>query len=100
MRNTILGARIAIVIMLVAAVCFAADAAAPTPGQLGYDDTPMQPNGRWHIHDSKRPQPPVVTPAGGSAEPVAAPADATILIGAGNDFSAWQMMDGSPVTWA
>ena len=28
---------------------------------LGYDDTPMQPNGKWHIHDGKRPQPIVVS---------------------------------------
>src|SRR4051794_16663702 len=32
------------------------------PAPVGYDDTPMQPNGKWHIHDGKRPQPPVVTP--------------------------------------
>lgn len=64
---------------------------------LGYDDTPMQPNGKWRVHDSKRPQPPVVTPGPASATPLAAPSDATILIG--NDFSAWQMMDGAAVTW-
>ena len=29
--------------------------------KLGYDDTPMQPNGKWHIHDGARPQPKVVT---------------------------------------
>ena len=28
----------------------------------GYTDTPMQPNGKWHVHDPARPQPPVVTP--------------------------------------
>ena len=27
---------------------------------LGYDDTPLQPNRRWHIHDGARPQPRVV----------------------------------------
>ena len=36
---------------------------------VGYDDTPMQPNGRWHIHDGKRPQPTVVTPAAMNAAP-------------------------------
>jgi hypothetical protein len=61
---------------------------------LGYDDTPMQPNGGWHIHDGKRPQPRVVTPG-------AVPQDATVLVGSGSDRSAWQMtMDGAPVTWA
>ena len=24
---------------------------------IGYDDTPMQPDGRWKVHDSKRPRP-------------------------------------------
>src|SRR4051812_18669742 len=63
----------------------------------GYDDPPMQPNGRWHIHDGKRPQPPIVTP--GAMTPAPAPLDATILVGAGADKSAWQMMDGAAVTW-
>lgn len=65
----------------------------------GYDDTPMQPDGRWRIHDSTRPQPPVVTPAPSNATPVPPPADATVLLGTGDDVSAWQMTDGSPVTW-
>jgi len=61
---------------------------------LGYDDTPMQPNGKWHIHDGKRPQPPVV------ATTAPAPSDATVLIGSRDDLSAWQMSaDGAPVTW-
>src|SRR3954468_16983544 len=64
---------------------------------VGYDDTPMQPNGRWHIHDGKRPQPPIVTP--GPLTPAPPPQDATVLVGAGADRSAWQMMDGSAVTW-
>ena len=66
---------------------------------LGYDDTPMQPNGRWHIHDGKRPQPPLVRPAPMKVSPVPAPADATQLLGDRDDLSAWQMMDGSPATW-
>jgi 3-keto-disaccharide hydrolase len=65
---------------------------------IGYDDTPMQPNGKWRVHDGTRPYPPVVTPApvGG---PVAPPADAIVLLGAGTDLSAWQMEDGSAATW-
>src|SRR3954454_8596673 len=68
------------------------------PPVLGYDDTPMQPNGRWHIHDGKRPPPPLVTPA--PLSPAPAPPDATVLVGTADDRSAWQMIDGSPVTWA
>jgi hypothetical protein len=67
---------------------------------LGYDDTPLQPNGRWHIHDGARPQPRVVKP-GHAATPglASVPQDAVVLVGSGNDRSAWQMIDGSPVTW-
>jgi hypothetical protein len=66
---------------------------------VGYDDTPMQPNGRWHIHDGARPQPVVVTPGSLNVSPVAAPSDATVLIGDRDDLSAWQMTDGSSATW-
>ena len=64
---------------------------------VGYDDTPMQPGGRWRIHDGRRPQPAIVTPG---AVPAAAPSDATVLLGAKDDLSAWQMTDGAPPTWA
>jgi hypothetical protein len=67
---------------------------------LGYDDTPMQPNGKWHVHDGKRPQPTIVKPGFASFVSVPAPADATTLLGTGADLSAWQMMDRSPATWA
>lgn len=65
--------------------------------QLGYDDTPMQPDGKWRIHDSKRPRPPVVTPGPFVSEPP--PADATILVGAGGDQSQWSHTNGSASTW-
>jgi len=80
---------------LIAVTAIAAGQQAPT----GYDDTPMQPNGRWHIHDGKRPQPPIVTP--GPLSPAPPPQDATVLVGPGADKGAWQMMDGGgPATWA
>ena len=67
-------------------------------GQLGYDDTPLQPDGKWRIHDGTRPQPKVVTPAApGPFTP--APSDATVLVGAGNDLSAWRMANGAAATW-
>src|SRR3954452_25632190 len=80
-----------------AAIVMAAGLAVIGQANLGYDDTPMQPNGRWHIHDGKRPQPPIVTP--GAFSPSPAPPDATVLIGAGADRGAWQMMNGAAVTW-
>lgn len=64
----------------------------------GYDDTPMQPDGHWRVHDSRRPQPPVVSPSSFVGAP--APADAVVLLGAGEDLSAWQMDDGKPATWS
>lgn len=52
--------------------------------KTGYDDTPMLPDGKWRVHDSKRPRPTVVTPG----ENAAAPSDATILFD-GKDLSKW-----------
>src|SRR5262245_23000329 len=69
------------------------------PAPVGYDDTPMQPNGKWKIHDGNRPQPTVVSPGPALATPLPPPADATVLIGAHDDLGAWTMTDGSPVTW-
>jgi hypothetical protein len=74
--------------------------AADAPKKVGYDDTPMQPNGKWHVHDGKRPQPRVVTPGTFSTpeKPGQAPSDAVVLLG--KDLSQWQMVDGGgPVTW-
>ena len=68
---------------------------------VGYDDTPKQPDGRWRIHDGARPQPRSVRPGtAGAMSPASAPQDAVVLVGPGDDRGAWQMMDGSPVTWA
>ena len=36
----------------------------------------------------------------GERQPGGAPADATVLVGARDDLSAWQMMDGSSATWS
>jgi hypothetical protein len=71
----------------------------PAKPVLGYDDTPMQPDGKWKVHDINRPRPNVVAPGPASPTPLAPPADAKVLVGAGSDTSAWQMMDGKPLTW-
>ena len=76
-----------------------APAASGQQAPVGYDDTPMQPNGKWHVHDGNRPQPPVVVPGVTNETPVPAPADAVILLGSADDLSAWQMTDGSAATW-
>ncbi len=83
-------------VILVALSLNAAVSAQQAP--IGYDDTPMQPNNKWRVHDGTRPYPPLVTPAptGGIG---GHPSDAIVLIGAGSDLSAWQMTDGSRATW-
>jgi hypothetical protein len=68
--------------------------------QVGYQDTPMQPNGKWHIHDGTRPQPVVVTPgAARDAASALPPSDAVVLVGPGEDLSLWQSGAGGRVTW-
>ena len=70
--------------------------AQPPPAPTGYQDTPMQPNGKWHVHDGTRPQPRVVTP--GPLLSLAPPSDAIVLLG--QDLSRWQMtVGGGPVSW-
>jgi hypothetical protein len=57
-------------------------------GVAGFQDTPMQPDGKWHVHDPARPQSPVVT-SGNFSQQAAAPSDATILFD-GKDLSHWR----------
>lgn len=68
--------------------------------QLGYDDTPFLPGGRWRVHDGSRPQPPVVTPGTFSTQekPGAPPSDAVMLFD-GTDLSLWESVSGGPVRW-
>jgi len=72
------------------ALCFAiaagAQQKAPQKGaDLGFTDTPILPNQKWHVHDPDRPHPRVVTPG---KEPGAAPSDALVLFD-GKDLSKW-----------
>lgn len=85
-------------LLAVALCCLALASGRQPPGQLGYEDTPMQPNGKWHIHDGRRPQPRVVTPSALVTTPP--PPDANVLLGTGSDSSKWQMeQGGGPITW-
>ncbi|HVJ03926.1 MAG TPA: DUF1080 domain-containing protein [Sphingomonas sp.] len=52
----------------------------------GFKDTPMLPGGQWHVHDSDRPAPVLVTPA---ANPGGAPSDAIVLFD-GRSTDAWR----------
>lgn len=70
-----------------------------TNGVTGFQDTPMQPDGKWHVHDPARPQPPVVTPGHKFSEMAAPPSDAIVLFD-GKDLSQWRDRDnGGPAPW-
>ena len=64
-------------------------AAAAHRAPEGYTDTPMQPDGKWHVHDPNRPLPPVVTPGKQFSQMADPPSDATVLFD-GKDLSKWQ----------
>lgn len=83
---------------LLCAFALTALAAAPVFAAEGYTDTPMQPNGKWHIHDPARPHPPVVTPGKQFTQMADAPADAVVLFN-GTDFSQWIGQGGKEVKW-
>src|SRR5262245_18127917 len=85
------------VTMVVGAALIAVPLALAQAPRPGYDDTPMQPDGKWRVHDSRRPVPDVITP--GPAVSAAPPGDAVVLLGPSGDLSQWQAVDGSPATW-
>ena len=86
-------------VMLAALSLAVAAVATAQQAKLGYDNTPMQPDGKWRIHDGTRPQPAIVTP-GPSAGMAAPPSDAIVLIGPDGNLSAWQGPEGKPAAWA
>jgi len=66
-------------------------------GIAGFKATPLEPDGKWHVHDPERPQPPVVTP-GNFSQMTPPPSDAIVLFD-GKDLSQWRDKDGKPAPW-
>ena len=84
--------------LLLSSVPMAALAAGLVYAAEGYTDTPKQPNGKWHVHDPNRPQPPVVKPGAQFSQKADAPGDAVVLFN-GKDFSKWTSGNGGEVKW-
>jgi hypothetical protein len=68
--------------------------------KIGFQDTPMLPGGKWHVHDGERPLPQVITPGTSSTQDLAGqpPSDAVVLFD-GSDFSHWRGNSGGPARW-
>ena len=84
--------------LLCLALTLAGTAAYVASALEGYTDTPMQPNGKWHVHDPNRPIPKVITPGATFSHTAAAPSDAIVLFD-GKDFSKWESEKGGEVKW-
>ena len=63
----------------------------------GYKDTPILPGQKWHVHDSDRPVPPLVTPGESFSQNAPPPSDAIVLFD-GKDLSKWKS-DKGPAGW-
>jgi hypothetical protein len=84
-----------LVITIIAAPAFALAEDKPKH-PVGYQDTPVIPGTKWHVHDGERPQPRVVAPGEKPGDP---PVDAIVLFD-GRDLSKWKMeKDGGPAAW-
>lgn len=65
---------------------------------IGYQDTPIIPGTKWHVHDGERPQPPVVTP-GTFSEGATPPSDAIVLFD-GSNLDGWEAVkEAGPAGW-
>ena len=84
------GPKLVLTIATVASVAtlFAAD-----EHKEGYKDTPLIPGTQWHVHDSDRPVPRVITPGAKFSQMADAPSDAVILFD-GKDLSKWSGRKG------
>jgi hypothetical protein len=77
---------------------FAEDATNGVEKIDGFTDTPMEADGKWHVHDPNRPQPQVVTPGATFSQGASAPSDAEILFD-GTGLAKWENNHGGDATW-
>ena len=71
----------------------------------GFQDTPIVPGTKWHVHDNERPQPEVITPGTFSTQeaPGKPPSDAIVLFDgtnldkwrSGDEAAKWDLVDGA-----
>ncbi len=82
---------VCVVLVLSSALAITVFAAGAAKKKEGYTSTPMQPYGKWHVHDPDRPNPKIITPGMASTQEKAgtAPSDAIVLFD-GKDLSQWQ----------
>jgi hypothetical protein len=68
--------------------------------KLGYQDTPLIPGTKWHVHDGERPQPKIITPGEFPSQEKAGtpPSDAIVLFD-GKDLSKWKSTKGGEAAW-
>ncbi len=71
---------------------------APAEKIDGFTDTPMEADGKWHVHDPARPQPQVVTPGATFSQGAPAPSDAEVLFD-GHGLAKWENDRGADATW-
>ena len=88
-------------IILTTAIAVSTSMAQDKPKKpLGYQDTPLIPGTKWHVHDGERPQPKVITPGEFSTQEKvgSAPSDAVVLFD-GKDLSQWKYSNGKDAGW-
>jgi hypothetical protein len=67
----------------------------PIEKPLGYQDTPLIPGTKWHVHDGERPQPRIITPGQALGD---APSDAIVLFN-GKDLSQFKKNPDPKPNW-
>lgn len=84
-----------LLLLAVASASIGTNALGADKKSIGYSDTPIIPNQKWHVHDGDRPQPRIVTPGTAFSHSAPPPSDATVLFD-GKDLSKWTGKGGKP----